>query len=200
MSTKAKTTKTKAVAKTKATTKPAPVQKTRSLYEISKDYSELEILLDSIDGDISPDQQKQLDEFLSGLGTERNQKIDNYCKLIRNLEGRQKVRAEEAKRFSTIAKYDANKIVRLKYLLLEFFKLHGIDKIETDLFRVVRAQNGVAPVKLGERFEENPEELPEEYRLTTYKPNLKKIAEDLKEGVKLDFASFDEKGENIRIG
>ena len=173
---------------------------TRSLYEISKDYSELEQLLDSVGGEISPEQQKQLDEFLSGLGTERNRKIDNYCKLIRNLEARQKVRSEEAKRFTTIARYDANKIERLKWLLLEFFRLHEIDRIETDLFRVTRAANAAAPVRLGDRFEENPEELPEEYRLTVYKPDLKKIAEDLKSGVKLDFASLGGKGENIRIG
>ncbi len=115
-----------------------PTQKpTRALNEISKDYIELNFLLDSIEDEISPEQQTQLNEFLQGLETDRNKKVDAYCAVIRELEARGAVRKAEADRISKLSGYVANRAKRLKWLLLNFLQTQGMEKIETD-FNVIR--------------------------------------------------------------
>lgn len=171
----------------------------RSLYEISKDFSELEELLDSIDSDISEDDQKMIGEFLKGLEEDRDKKIDAIIAVIRNFETRAEIRKKESDRFAKLAKFDTNKVKRLKWMILNFLQTHNVKKIETDFNVVTRAENGVSPVVLDKRYEEHPEELEERFRTVSFKPNLKEIAQALKDGEKLDFAKFGLKGENLKI-
>ena len=178
-------------------TQPKPK---RSLYEISKDFSELENLLDSIDEDLSADDKNMVDTFLKGLEEDRDKKIDAIIAVIRTFDSRSEVRKKESDRIAKLAKYDANKVKRLKWMILNFLQTHDVKKIETDFNTVTRTENGVAPVILDKYFEENPNELEERFRLVSFKPNLKEIAQALKDGEKLDFAKFGEKGENLRIG
>lgn len=176
-----------------------PVLPGKTLYDISREFSELEDLLSGIEGDISADQQKQIDEFLAGLEEDRDKKIDAYCGLIRDLEARAEARKREADRFAQLARFDANKVARLKWVLLNFMQTHRVERIETVRFRLRRAANAAPKVELGKWYLEHPEDLEERFRLTVYKPNLKEIAQALKDGEPLDFASFGEKGENLRI-
>lgn len=172
----------------------------RSLYEISKDFSELEDLLDSIDSDISEDDQKMIGEFLKGLEEDRDKKVDSIVAVIRNFETRAEARKKESDRLAKLAKYDTNKVKRLKWMILNFLQTHNVKKIETDFNVVTRAENASAPVLLDKYFEEHPEELEERFRSVTFKPNLNEIKQALKDGEKLDFARFGDKGENLKIG
>jgi hypothetical protein len=189
--------------KTKKTTgaaaQPAGPKTSKTLYEISREYSELEDLLSGIEGEISPEDQKRIEHFLAGLDKDRNAKIDAYCGLIRDLTARQEAREKEAKRFAQLARWDRNKVERLKWLLLTFMQTHGNQTIETTKFRVRRVSNGLAPVVLDKRYEENPELLEPRFRITVVKPNLKEIQQALNDGEELEFARFGEKGENLRI-
>lgn len=171
----------------------------RSLFEISKDFSELEYLLDSIDEDLSDADKNMVNDFLKGLEEDRDKKIDAIVAVIRNFDSRATVRKTEADRIAKLAKYDVNKSKRLKWMILNFLQTHNVKKIETDFNVVLRSENGVAPVILDKYFEENPNELEERFRLVSFKPNLKEIAQALKDGEKLEFAKFGEKGENLKI-
>ncbi len=187
---------------TKSKSEPADAGTTtaaKTLYDISREFSALEELLQGIDGDVTPEQQAQLDEFLKGLEKDRDAKIDGYCGLIRDLEARRAARKAEAERFAKLAKFDENKVKRLKWVLLNFFRLHNVERVETVRFRLRRASNASAPVIVGERFLNFPEELPERFRTVEFVPNLKEIKKALDDGETLDFASFGEKGENLRI-
>ena len=125
---------------------PNSIGKTKTLYDISREFSELEDLLESVDDDISAEQQTQIDEFLSGLSQDRDKKIDGYCGLIRDLNARGEARKAEAERFAKLAKYDENKVKRLKWVLLNFMQTHNVEKVETVRFKLRRSQNASAPV------------------------------------------------------
>lgn len=173
--------------------------KTKTLYEISRDYSEFEDLVNSIEGEVSADDESKLAEYLAVMNKDRDQKFDNYVGYIRDLEARTEARKNEAERFAKLARVGENKIKRLKWVLLNFMQTHKLEKVETNRFVLRKAQSASAPVVLDDRYIQNPEELEERFRTVTFKPNLKEIAQALKDGEELDFAKFGEKGENLRI-
>ena len=172
--------------------------KNTTLNDISNEYAELEYLLTNF-GEVSEEDNERIEQYLGELGEKRDAKIDAYCSVIRDFERRGAAQKAEAKRIGDLGNTNLNKAKSLKWMLLQFFIANNLDRIDTDRNRVVRAVNGTAPVEIGERFLENPEKLPKRFRLTIYKPNLKEIAAALKDGENLKFASFGEKGNNIRI-
>lgn len=181
------------------TKQPAARGAAKTLYDISREYSELEELLSGVEGELSAEQQTGINEFLSGLDKDRDKKIDAYCGLIRDLEARSEARKKEADRFDRLARFDTNKAARLKWALLNFMRTRDLERIETARFRLRRAANAAPKVIVGKYFEDHPEELEERFRTVTFKPNLKEIGQALKDGEKLDCASFGERGENLRI-
>lgn len=95
--------------------------------------------------------------------------------MIRDHQARAKARKEESGRLAKLAKFDENKVERLNWALLNFMSVHNVEKLETVRFRLRRTVNATAPVELGERFIEFPEELEERFRTVVFKPNLKAI-------------------------
>lgn len=172
----------------------------RSLYEISQDYHEFEQLIESFEGDVSAEDAQKLADFLEGLDSERDKKINAYCGFIRNIENRRDGRKAEKDRFAKLQKFDDNKIERLKKNLLNYMAIHNLKNLETDKFKLVRATNGSQKLEIGEPFLENPESLPARFRVQTWKPNVEAIRQALEDGEELDFASYAPKGESIRIG
>lgn len=176
--------------------KPKPAA---TLYDISREYSELEDLMNSLDGEISADDEKRIGKFLAGLDKDRDAKIENYCGLIKNIASRGEARDKEGKRLSKLARWDMNKVERLRWLLHQFMQTHKFGTINTLRFRVRLATNSAAPLLLEKKYEDNPELLPERFRTTKTVADTKAIKEALDAGEALDFAKYGEKGSHIII-
>ena len=110
-----------------------------SLYGITTTLSHiLDRIMES--GADSPEVQAELDATLDGLDNALEEKADDYCGLIRELEVRADARVAEAKRIRALA--DANLAQRLKDRLKGAMETTGRLKLTTERFSLSVAQNG----------------------------------------------------------
>jgi len=169
----------------------------KTLYQISDDIRDLERVLTDMEGDITG-VEEIIDDWLLANQEQLSIKLDGYCALVRELEGRAAFRKEEATRLTALVKTDINAIDKLKWRLKIFFQMHQYDVVQTDRFRVKLATNGgVLPLIV----KCEPEDLPTKYktRQVTFKPDQFAIREDLDKGVPLKFAELGQRGQSIRI-
>ena len=112
-----------------------------SLYGITTTLSHiLDRIMES--GADSLEVQAELDATLDGLDNALEEKADDYCGLIRELEVRADARVAEAKRIRALADADANLAQRLKDRLKGAMETTGRLKLTTDRFSLSVAQNG----------------------------------------------------------
>lgn len=166
-----------------------------TLLDLTTEAQELDAALDRVEDLNEPEVQALLERMLD-LSLERNNKVDGYCGLIRELELRAEARANEATRLNTRAQVSKNLADSLKSRLLEAFGEMGIKKLETDRFTVTRAKNGgKTPMDVDEA------NVSKEYttQVVTTKINKEKIREDLTAGKTLTFAKLGERGVHLRI-
>lgn len=108
-----------------------------TLYEITGKYLELQTMLES--GDID---EETYSDTVESLGADL--KVENVCRVIKNLEASAKAYKEEKDRLAERQKTAENGVKRLKDLLLYHLQSINKVKVETDLFKVsVRASKAV---------------------------------------------------------
>jgi hypothetical protein len=168
-----------------------------TLYEISQSLEAIEELLFEVGGEVSDiHTEAVIDAWLGEYGQARDEKIDGYCALIREIEARRDARRLEAARLNDLATADHNAVTRLKERLMWFFEAHGIQKMDTARFRVSVANNGgVQPVAVLCK----PEELPPQFQKIIVKADNDALREALEEGETMPFAALVERGRHLRI-
>jgi len=169
--------------------------KKKTLLDISDEILSLEKMIDNHDGDIE-ELEKDFNEFLKHAYDDLEGKLDGYCALITEVTARSDFRKEEAKRLTARAKTDDNKVKFLKERLKYFFIHHEFNSYQTPRYNITLAKNGgVLPMALDEA------KVSAEYTKTIVvnSPDKESIRKALEAGVKLDFAQFGERGQNIRI-
>jgi hypothetical protein len=116
---------------------------TRALLDITRDMEALDALLAEVEGDVTdPKVQEAVAAWFAELGADLKGKVDNYAALITTLESRSDVRASEAERLARRAKTDAAGAQFLKDRLRTELETRGIQKVETDRYRVSVVANG----------------------------------------------------------
>lgn len=170
----------------------------RTLYEISQDLLALYERLEDLGGDVSsPEVEQAIDAWFATLDQERDDKLDNYAALIRELETRASIRKEEAKRLADRARRDQEHADYLKGRLMDFFQQHGLKSLETPRYRLtLQRSGGKAPVILKT---DDPERLPEAFQRIRVSADLTAIRDALECGEALDFAELGERGSFVRI-
>lgn len=173
----------------------------RKLWQISDDLEALAALLDGLEGEITDDEAgRAIEKWFDEIGAERNQKIDNYCALIRQYEAYAAARQFEAGRLEAMAKADENKAENLKQRLHYFFEKHDIAKLETDRFKVAIQNNGGSlPLIYPDTWKESPESAPEKYQRVEVKLNTEAIREDLRNDQAPDGVALGVRGKHLRI-
>ena len=137
-----------------------------TLFEISAELLELEYLMTSLDGEIPEGAEGEaLAKYFATVHENRDEKLDNYAALIRQLEARAEVRKAEAARLTKLQKADEKAAERLEARLKQFFEVQKIDKT----FHTRRATfqfraPGKPKVLLTEKGEKQAVDLPEGYR------------------------------------
>ena len=105
-----------------------------SLYEIDKAYHGIMLSVEEADGEITEEQIKQLDE----LETQFEDKADNICKFIKNLEVEKSGYDEELKRLRARSSSLGTHIKSLKTYLKGSMESRDLTKLETSsgLFKI----------------------------------------------------------------
>lgn len=171
----------------------------RSLLAIGDDLISLDALLTEMGGDVTDaEQEAAIDAWLNELGAERDAKLDAYCALIHEMEHRAEARKAEADRILKLSKSDEAAAGRLRERLLYFFRLQGLDKVETARFRLKLTRSGG---KLPLVVDLPAEQLPPHFQRTkiTVSADQDAIRHALDEGTPLTFARYGERSESVRI-
>ena len=125
---------------------------TRTLLDITRDMEALDALLAEVEGDVTaPKVLEAVSGWFDELDADLRGKVDDYAAYITTLEARAEVRAKEAERLARRAKTDAASAQFLKDRLRTELEARGMQKVETDRYRVsVVANGGKLPLVLGD--------------------------------------------------
>lgn len=104
-------------------------------------------------------------------------KVENYVKVIKNLDADMEARKNEIERLRKLNDADNSKKERMKEAVKESMELTGHDRVDTPLFKV--------SFRKSEAVEVDDLLLPEAYKVATYKPDKKRLKEDLKNGLEI---------------
>lgn len=160
-----------------------------TLYDITGRMFELLSIAD--DEDIEPEVFK---DTLEGLEGEYDDKIEAYCKAIKNMESDAKAFDDESKRLKAKKEKLEHNIDRMKKTVFESLKL--MDKRSAG-GKVLKASIQINGGRLPLVVEE--EKVPFEFQKVKTEPNNDAIRDALDAGVELDFAHYGERGESLRI-
>lgn len=109
--------------------------------------------------------------------TDYENKVENYIKVIKNTEADVEARKNGIERLTELNKADKRKNERMKEVLKESMALTGHERVDTTLFKV--------SFRKSEAVEVDDLLLPEAYKVATYKPDKKRLKEDLKNGLEI---------------
>lgn len=118
------------------------------------------------------------------------EKVENYIKVMKNLESDIEARKNEIKRLTELNKADEKKKDHLKETLSTSLQLTGHERVDTPLFKV--------SFRKSQAVEVDELVLPESYKVATWKPDKKRLKEDLKNGLEIVGASLVER-KNLSI-
>ena len=137
------------------------------------------------------DEEAKLDTLDSiDWETEYETKVENYIKVMKNLEADVEARKNEIKRLTELNKADEKKKEHLKDTLSASMSLTGHERVDTPLFKV--------SFRKSQAVEVDEAVLPEAYKVATWKPDKKRLKEDLKNGLDIIGASLVER-KNLSI-
>ena len=163
-----------------------------SLYDLTGEILQLQEMLESDEFD--PEAVK---DTLDGVTGEFNDKLENYCKIIKNFEGEIAARKIEIDRLSKQKKTLENRIESLKKYMFDAMKVTGNTKIKGSLFTVsIQANGGKIPIILDV---DDTSKLPDDLVRIKEEPDLDAIRELLENGKGSEYAHFGERGESLRI-
>lgn len=137
------------------------------------------------------DEETKLDTLDSiDWQTDYEEKVENYIKVIKNIESDVEARKNEIKRLTELNKADEKKKDHLKETLSTSMQLTGHERVDTPLFKV--------SFRKSQAVEVDELVLPESYKVATWKPDKKRLKEDLKNGLEIVGASLVER-KNLSI-
>lgn len=137
------------------------------------------------------DEETKLDTLDSiDWNSDYENKVENYIKVIKNIESDVEVRKNEIKRLTELNKADEKKKDHLKETLSTSMTLTGHERVDTPLFKV--------SFRKSQAVEVDETVLPESYKVATWKPDKKRLKEDLKNGLEIIGASLVER-KNLSI-
>ncbi|MGF1482579.1 MAG: siphovirus Gp157 family protein [Cyanophyceae cyanobacterium] len=169
-----------------------------TLFEISQD---LTALMEGLESFIEhpEDQEQAIQEWflqLEAAERARDDKLDSYCALIKELDARIGARKAEGQRLLGRVKVDERLRQCLKNNLQYFFEKQSLKTVDTRRFKVsLCATGGHPPVNLSVM----PEDLPLKYQIVTVKADTSAIRDALQRGESVSGASLAERGRHIRI-
>jgi hypothetical protein len=150
-------------------------------------------MLDVPDEELTDEQREVMNSYLDELGSQEQDKVDNFAQFIRVEAARAEVLKEEAARLASKARTASNRIAYLKDRYLDVMQRNGLQKIRGQIYAIsVRASEIVTIT--------NEAILPERYVVekTTIMPDKLAIRDALKKGEDIPGAILD-KSYSLRV-
>ena len=172
-----------------------------TLFQIAAEISALHDLLSEVGGEL-PDAEAEaaIDQWLAETDASLEKKIDSYCWLIREFEGRADVREQAAKALMASAGADGNQAKRLKGRLKQFLEMCGFQKFQTEHFKLnIQANGGALPLIIPQAWERDPAEAPEAFQKREILLNTAAIREAIRNDEETHGAYLGERGTQLRI-
>ena len=161
-----------------------------SLYEVTGNILALQEMLES-----PIDDEDILKDTLEAVQGEYEQKIESYCKVIKNIDADIQAIKTEVTRLNEKKKVLENNIDRLKKAMFDSMKATNTTTIKTGVFNVAIQRNGG---KLPVIVDVETAYLPKDLVKVTESPDLEAIAKLIDSG-NTQYAHYGERGESLRI-
>jgi hypothetical protein len=147
-------------------------------------------------GELTGEINTTIDDLLKELEGSIEAKVENYCWLIREIEGRAAIRLLESKRIKALATTNENLVKSLKERLKFFFESQAIQKLECKTFKVSIANNGgVQPLQV----DLPADQLPVQFQKVTIEPDNASIRKALEMGTEIEGVKLLQRGTSLRI-
>ena len=154
-----------------------------NLFEIDQKYTRL--FINTVNPETGEIIGEHLDvDALQELAAERREKVENIGLFIKNEEAKAKAIGDELRGLQIRKKSHENRVEALKRYLLKF---GGGENVETARVCVKFSAGRESTVI------DNPEEVPESYRIYTFKPNKTEIKKAIKAGETIPGAHLERK-------
>ena len=160
------------------------------LYELTADVLVLQDLLEN-----ELEDEQMLLDTLEGVQWEYEFKLEQYAKVVRNLEADAEALKNEAARLTNRRRVIENNVDRLKRIMFDSMKATGTNKIKGNILSVAIQKNGG---KLPVVVDVDTSELPDDLVKVTEAPDLDAIRKALDTG-DCEYAHYGERGESLRI-
>ena len=172
-----------------------------TLFQIAEEIMALHNLLTECGGELTDEEAEQaIDEWLAETNASLENKVDSYCWLIREFEGRADVREQAAKALKAIAATDGNQAERLKARLKKYLEMCGVLKLETPHFKLnIQNNGGSLPLIVPPAWEAEPASAPEAFHKVNIELNTTAIREAIRNDEEAHGARLGERGTQLRI-
>ena len=136
-------------------------------------------------------------DTLEALQGELDDKVSQWSRCIKNMEGERDAIKAEGDRLTARAKSIDNQVDHMKATLLMYLKAAGKTSAGDKVIKASIVKNGgKAPLEI----DIAPEELPENFRKITVAADKDAIRTALENGKEFSWARIGERGEHIKIG
>jgi hypothetical protein len=172
-----------------------------TLFQIAEEIIALHNLLSDCGGEITDTEaEAAIDEWLAETNASLETKVDSYCWLIREFEGRADVREQAAKALMAIAGTDGNHVERLKARLKNYLEMCGVSKLETPHFKLnIQKSGGSVALIVPPAWEADPASAPEAFHKIKIELNTSAIREAIRNDEETHGAHLAERGTHLRI-
>lgn len=160
------------------------------LYEI---VAELRDFAETMEG---MEEEQVYKDTLEGLQGELDDKVEQWCKCLKNIEGERDAVKAEKERLDARQKALENKASHMKDTLLQYLKAAGVTKAGHTIGAKIVKNGGQAPLEVLTA----PEDLPAEFQTVKIEANKAAIREALEAGQVVAGARICERGEHLKIG
>lgn len=162
-----------------------------------KIQEEIANMLDIPDDELSDEQKQAMDLYLNELAQQEASKVDAFAGFIRKQAAIAEAVKEESQHLAAKARAMQNKIDHMKGHYLAVMRIHGLKKINGDVYSIGLREITRVEVRDIEALKkyDNPEYIKTE---VTYKPDKANIKEALKNGVAVPGCQL-EKGYSLNI-
>ena len=168
-----------------------------TLYQLTDAFLSIYSRIDESTGEMSPEDEAELKEFMDKLSVEEPLKLDRCIAFIQQMRMESQSCRTQAQMWVEKARAREARADRLETELLVHLQRTKRDRITTASGRVIAVQlnGGNQPVVYDENID--PNTLPPEFRKVDI--NKANVLIELKCGRKLDFARLGERGKHLRI-
>lgn len=168
-----------------------------TMAKIEADKQALDALLEDVGGEVTPETEAAIEQWFRELEDRTTEKVDGYGFTIRMALADAEKFTAAADELYAKARTAESRAKYAKARMAQHMTEQGLDRLAGNIYTFAFQKNGgVAPLVLAS---ENPDDFPEDCRITTVTLNKERIRERLEAGDESLPAAVGERGRSLRL-